>query len=56
MASTKAPAKKAPAKKSPAKKAAVKKQLASKAVLPTTPGDDDDGRGGMPIVREAPAR
>jgi hypothetical protein len=55
MASTKAPAKKAPAKKSPAKKAAVKKQLASKAILPTTPGDDD-GRGGMPIVREAPAR
>jgi hypothetical protein len=50
--------KKAPAKKTPAKKAAVTKKATTKQAtraVASTP-DPDDGRGGMPIVREAPLR
>lgn len=57
MATKTAPAKKAPAKKAPAKKVAAKK-AAPKALTrgaATTP-DDDDGRGGLPIVRGAPPK
>jgi hypothetical protein len=45
--------KKAPAKKAPAKKAAPKKPLTRGA---ETGSDDDDGRGGIPIVRDAPSK
>jgi hypothetical protein len=49
--------KKAPAKEAPAKKTAVRKPAKPKGTgrdPAATP--DDDGRGGMPIVREAPSR
>jgi hypothetical protein len=53
MATKKAPAKKAPAKKTVAAKKAAPKKLSARAVEPTS---DDDGRGGIPIVREAPSK
>jgi hypothetical protein len=51
--------KKAPAKKAPAKKAVVAKKAATQKVLTRgaqPSADDDDGRGGIPIVRGSPAK
>ena len=51
MATKKAPAKKAPAKKVTAKKAAPK--ALTRGSVTTA---DDDGRGGLPVVRGAPSK
>ena len=60
MASTKAPAKKVTAKKARAKKARAKKAV--KGARPSSgpkrgkSGDNDDGKGGVDIVRQSPQK